>query len=535
MSRPLAIFLILASCIVGLHEVNRVPSEPFFNGDETRHVMTGIFVRDALRDGGYFHPRAYAERYYAQYPALGLIVWPPGFYAVEGVAMLAFGPTVGVGRHLTLAYWVLAAAYLFALARRTHGLPTAALAVVLFGVSREVFYHTRFVMLELPLTACVTASLFHLERYLAGVRRRDLVWLAFWAVAAGCHRYEAVYLVPIFGLRLFFARKLSWLRKREVLVAVVLCSLALAPIYILAMKEIGGTQFGNLTAGATAGDKAFGPRNLVYYPWYVWFQIGQLAAVACGVGLMTSLRDRERAGLYWAWMLGVYLTLSPIAELGTRHAIVWIPALCVFAAEALLWPLRRGYRFATVALVILVVGQSAYWTLHVSVPYVRGYRDAAAYVLGNTRGPTAVLFDGLMDGTFVYEVRTADVERRAWVLRGDKLLYAVRSDPFAGYVDWARDEGEVLNVIAANDPAFLVTEDPPGKFDMPGPKLLRSTIARHPELFERVAAFPVRQNRLEWLENRELVVYKYKPHDPSRPRIVRLKMFRQGTEVVVGP
>ena len=96
-------------------------SEPFFNGDETRHVMTGVFVRDAILEGGITHPKQYAEQYYAQHPALGLLIWPPGFYAVEGLAMLAFGATFEVGRLLVFAYFVVAAAYLNALVKRTHG------------------------------------------------------------------------------------------------------------------------------------------------------------------------------------------------------------------------------------------------------------------------------------------------------------------------------------------------------------------------------------------------------------------------------
>src|SRR5437773_8850256 len=66
-------------------------SEPYFSNDETRHVMTGVFFRDALADHAWISPRSYAVRYYLQYPALGLLVWPPFFHSVEGVAMLAFG------------------------------------------------------------------------------------------------------------------------------------------------------------------------------------------------------------------------------------------------------------------------------------------------------------------------------------------------------------------------------------------------------------------------------------------------------------
>ena len=53
--------------------------EPVFGGDSNRHVVTSIFFRDLLTDtittGHLSNPKDYAERYYEQYPALGLLVW----------------------------------------------------------------------------------------------------------------------------------------------------------------------------------------------------------------------------------------------------------------------------------------------------------------------------------------------------------------------------------------------------------------------------------------------------------------------------
>ena len=85
---PAAIFAVLGVAHVFCSPVG----EPYKNNDETRQVMTGVFVRDAIRDlpASAADPRGYAVRYYAQYPALGLLVWPPFFHLVEGLAMGAF-------------------------------------------------------------------------------------------------------------------------------------------------------------------------------------------------------------------------------------------------------------------------------------------------------------------------------------------------------------------------------------------------------------------------------------------------------------
>src|SRR5215207_9741521 len=85
--------------VTAAHALTFIPSEPFFNNDETRHVMTGVFFRDLylerpapgdLRDG--------TVGYYLQYPALGLLTFPPAFYALEGIVFLVLGTSFLVAR-----------------------------------------------------------------------------------------------------------------------------------------------------------------------------------------------------------------------------------------------------------------------------------------------------------------------------------------------------------------------------------------------------------------------------------------------------
>lgn len=531
-SRPRLVFGCVLVAILATYVATAARGEPFFHGDETRHVVTGVFVRDAIREGGYLHPRAFAERYYAQYPALGLIIYPPGFHAVEGAAMTVFGPTFETARGVELGYLALAASYLFALARRTHGLPVAAVATLLFGLSRDVFCHTRAVMLETPLTACSLGALFHLERYLAAGRRRDLFLVGVWTVAAGLHRYDAVFLAVTYGLRLAFAGRFGLLLRRDVIATgsgVVLC---LAPVYWLAASQIGST------AQRTPEDEWPVWLKLAYYPGMLWYQLGHWSAVAAGVGLVrTYRRDRWAASApYWALAAGVYLTFTPLGEqTSSRHVIPWVPAFCVFAAEALTAPAQAGRPGLAVLLTVTALGHSIYWTLSTAPPYVRGYRSAAEYVLANSAGTCVVLFDGLLDGTFVYEILSADPDRRAWVVRGDKLLYAVRSDPGAGYVEWAEGEADVMGLVNEVDPDFVVVEDPPAKYELPMERAFRSVLEKYPDRFAPAAKIPIEHCNVVWLEGRRLVVYRCLRRDPTRPREVRLRMLWQGNELRATP
>src|SRR4051812_48330765 len=130
------------------HFLRHQPSEPFFYGDETRHVMTGVFFRDALLDLPVDRPRDYAVHYYLQYPALGLLVWPPFFHLVEGLFMVPFGTSFVTAQVLVGLFATLGGFYFFLLVRGTHGPAPAAAALLLLALSPAVFILSHQVMLE---------------------------------------------------------------------------------------------------------------------------------------------------------------------------------------------------------------------------------------------------------------------------------------------------------------------------------------------------------------------------------------------------
>jgi hypothetical protein len=71
--------------IVAVVVAHRIHQGEFQTGsDEATHATTGIYVRDLLTDRPIHDPVQYTFRYYAQYPALGLIHWPSLFHFVEG-------------------------------------------------------------------------------------------------------------------------------------------------------------------------------------------------------------------------------------------------------------------------------------------------------------------------------------------------------------------------------------------------------------------------------------------------------------------
>jgi hypothetical protein len=522
-------------------------SEPFFNGDETRHVMTGVFVRDAILEKGFTHPKSYAESYYAQHPTLGLLIWPPGFYAVEGLAMLLFGATFEVGRCLVFAYFLVAAAYFHALVKRTHGPDVAFVALLVFGLCRIVFTHAGVVMLEVPMLACLLGAMWHLERFLSPFPSGkgagwlgDLLLLSLWTLATALHRYDAVVIVPYFLIRLALERRLGVLLERRVILCGLAVALLAAPFYYLMIREIGGMQSAAATTGTnTAVSTGFMKwENFYFYPGTVYFQFGHVAAALVVVGILFSFRPARRVATrpYWALVAAVYLTFTPLAELEPRHALVWAPALALFAADAALMPKSKWWR---IGLTAALVGSTAFWTLKQEPNWVRGYRPAAAFCVDRLDDTNpVVMFDGLNDGNFVFQVRSLDPARKVWVLRGDKLVYAMKSDPDAGYVAWAKTEEDVLMILHDADPTFVVVEDPPAKPEkyekMPAAAMLRKVLRERTAEYRLEETFPVTNGNQGFYDGVNLLVYRKLIRNPNRGPI-RMNMFWQGSGLTVDP
>lgn len=518
---PLVLVVVLVT-----HLVMAEPTEPFYNGDETRHVMTGIFVADAITDGGLTHPRSYAERYYAQYPALGLIVWPPGFYAVEGVTMLAFGRSFETSRWLTVAYCLLACTFCFRLVKFTHHEATAVVATLVFAFSREVFFHSRNVMLEVPTTAFVLMAMFFLERFLHHERRRDLVYVALACILAGLHRYDAVLLLPYFTFRILFARRWDLLKRRSVWIAAASVILALAPVNLLALVETGTVQ-------SNGGDPTSSPgTRFDHYTLFfatLWGQLGHVAHVFSLAGFFLCLRASRRAanGPYWSIALATYLFFAPMAEQESRHAIFWIVSWSVWAAEA---ALMTGQNWISAILSAILVTSTAYWTLHQPVPWVRGYSTAAELAIKEINGSGMVLFNGHLSGTIVYELRTLDADRRLWLVRTDKVFYSAVSDPSQGYVEWTKTDAEILKKLEALAPDMVIVEEPRARTDTPMAKRFREIMKTHGD-YVHAAVIPVRSNGIAWMENVQLIVYLPRIPKPPDERKLNIPMIWQGTSI----
>jgi hypothetical protein len=531
MIRPTLLFLITASSVLAAHLITDPLSEPFYYNDETRHVMTGVFIRDVLSDlpASLVDPNGYAIRYYAQYPALGLLTWPPLFYLIEGTVMAAFGTSFLVSRLVVGLFALLASWYAFRLVRRSHQPWIAALVVLLIGFSPVVYEHSRRVMLEIPTLALVLAAIYHFECYLTGLRPRDAVLTGLFAALAALMRFDAVVLLPFFLIRLVATQHLGFLLHRPVLIGLMFALLLTLPYYWLTWKFYSAGLTKTAVDGtADGGASRFTLGHVLYYPRTLPVQVGWFMTVAAVLGLLATLVQRNRPiGCYAALWLATFAFFTPMAELDSRHAIYWVPAVAVFAAEAILWFNRWQPRAVALAGGVLVIGTASdaitrpAWWLH-------GYDAAARYVAANADGQRPILMDGLLNGSFIYHLRQADPARRLWVLRGDKLFYSLFSDPNMACMEYVQTESDVLLLLHQYDPEFIIVEQPQLVYQVHAANLLRQTLQTHPNRFQLVFTTPIHSNHQNHFAGACLAVYRKRDRNPNPLQTVEIPVFGLG-------
>lgn len=441
-------------------------SEPFYFNDETRHIMTSVYFRDVIHDLPVTDLRAYTIDYYLQYPALGLLVWPPFFYIIAGVAMTVFGTSVLVAKLTVGLFVALACVYLFRLASRASGSElSASLAVLIFALSPLVFEFSHFVMLEMPTLALALVSLFHFTRYLDEDRRRDIFIAAVAAALAALTRFDAVYLLPLFLILLVVRRRFGVLRRKSVLMAAAVAVLLVLPFYALTASGVGWLHFRQVTENLSPQFPAFTSlTRYIYYPSYLPEQLGWLALAAGLIGLIINLRSAERRRGAWpflAMIAATYATFTPMGEMESRHAIYWTPAFAFFAAEAVAWiAARTRTPQLHLPLAFLLIALTAWTTLAAPKSFVRGYAEAANHVAQNSDSSPFCLFVGMLNGDFAYQLRRHDDARRLWMLRADKIFYSSLINQQVEMRQFAASEQEILDVIFRYDPQFIVVEEP---------------------------------------------------------------------------
>jgi hypothetical protein len=499
-------------------------TEPYFNNDETRHVMTGVFIRDALVEGAWSHPRSYAIDYYLRLPALGLLVWPPGYYMIEGLWMYFVGPSYTAARMLLIVISVVTLFYCHRLARLSLDTLGAGLAVLLCAVTPMMVQYREHIMLEMPTLMCLLAAAYYLELFVRHQQTRDSVLMALWWSGACWMRYDAVLFIIVIMLRVLVGQHWRCVIHRGTAWAVVILLVFVTPLYAATWTLY---QRG-LSAASTVGTSAIAReyslvRGLTYYLLETPHQLGtMLACFSAGAIVWGTWKRIQGSAIHLTMIAATYLFFSPLAELEARHSIYWIPSLAILVAMMCLHVLG-GLKYHVLAMLILATGVAA---LNQPRYVVHGYRQAAEYVAKRSSRKVC-LFEGLLNGGFIYHIGSRPDARDWTVLRADKIFYGVLSDVAGGYEEWTKSDDETIRIIHQLDPEYIIAETPRVLTPIPAADRLRRLLENHPDAYEREVVIPITGNHPSFVGH-QLVIYRKRIRNPNPKPMSELKMLSLG-------
>lgn len=483
----------------------------FYWSDAPRHALNGVFVMDLIKAMPLDDPAGYAYRYYAQYPALTILFYPPLFYAISAPFYAVFGVShetalLVVALHylaLGLGCWRLARFWLPAV-------PSLAFAVLVLWLP-EVAFWGRQVMLEVPAFAFVVWSAVAVMAYLRGGPVRWLYLGAALLVLGMYTKISVAYMGVVYAV--LIARRDGWavLRNHHHWWVAALAVVGLVPLAVLTLK-FGQANVQSVTGVADAVASRASWQGWVWYLQQIPAQVGWPLVVLSLVGAaLAAWRRLPGLGLWWLGFAVGYLFFSSIDLKEARHSVFLLPSVVFFALLALQTLLPARLQAWALGALVLATASLTAWAR--PVYFVDGYARAAAEVARLAPRGSTVMFSGYRDGSFVFNLRAREDRRDLHVMRADKLLLGVAVRRELGVEQKGLTEAEIADAINANGVHYVVMQ--PGFWtDLQAMQRFERVMAS--AQFEAVARIATPANHKA--HETELVIYRNKGQVAERPQ-----------------
>ena len=502
----------------------------FWWSDAPRHAMDGVFYYDLAHSLPLTHLKQWAMDYYIQYPAITVLFYPPLFALVEAVFFSLFGLSQSTAQ-LAVSTFLLATAYgAYFLTRRWVGRVAAFSTALLLIGSPGVALWGRQVMLEIPSFAFLIWGSYFFFRYLDSAKASDLYLVVGFVLAAIYTKQSTIFIAPVYLLTLYFVYRRAIFRRKEFWLSALLFVVGLIPFGVATWlwgrlnveQSVGGASVEN--SRATVLGWLFVVRQL---PRQVGWIVLALAVAFC---VEAFLRKRWRPPgpvvfFFVTWLLVGTVFFTLIALKLERYTIFLIFSLVFFSVLAIVRGLPA--RIAPHCAVALAVGTFTHTLMADHVPHVSGYRAAAQYVCSIAPPDSVVLFSGLRDGSFIFNVRTMPQCKNLTVIRADKLLLiAMGSRRLFGVKELGVTEGQFKDMLARYGVRYVVLE-PNFWNDLQSMQMLVRVL--HDDQFKLLTTVPVTGNRER--DESQLEIYRNLSPVSQEKNLIRLELPGYGVTI----
>ncbi len=488
--------LLLLTCATALLFVTAPRAGDFWWSDAPRHAMDGVFYRDLAANLPLTHLRHWATNYYLQYPAITVLFYPPGFPLIEAVFFGLFGISHTTAQLTVAVFLLVMGCGAYFLSRRWLNRPAAfAVALLCLGVPGIAFWG-RQVMLEIPALTFLVWGAYWFFHYFDSGRPRDL-YLVTALLAAGAYtKQTTIFVLPAYLLTLLYVHRKGILRRFEVWCSAACLAASLTPLVIFTWLW-GRTNIQQSVGGDWVEYSRRSVSGWIYVARQLPHQVGWIVLVLCVLyvtGVLVSSRWRLPAPalcFLLAWIGAGYLFFTLIALKEPRHSILLIFPVVLFSVTALVRALPPV--LGSILAIILALVTFTHTIIADPVPYVSGYRAAAQYLCSSAPPDSIVLFSGMRDGSFIFNVRSLPECKNMTVIRSDKLLLRVAVDREKfGVKDLGVSEDSFKTMLRDYGVRYVVLE-PTFWSDLQSMQMLVRVL--HQGQFKLLTSIPVNSNR----------------------------------------
>jgi hypothetical protein len=423
----------------------------WFQGDSPRHALNGLFWKDFLNRLP-AEPKAFTFSYFARYPAINPVSYPPFFYLLEAGLFALFGPSPYLAKGLVLSFALVEALYVMVWLRRWHTEEAGYLSPVVLLLPGMVEW-SHAIMLNVPAGAMTFATLYHTRRWLEEPSSWHLIAAGCLSTLATLTYFQAVVVVPIIVTWVLISRRSGLLVSPRAIAIAAVCGVILLACFVVALR------WARMHAQLIAPT----PRLLsdltpwLFYPKCVYGLFGQVVPTFAALGVVVGIvwrRWRFEMIILLIWVILTYVFLSYMKAKEARYMLPLgaplilmcsIGIIAIARAPQRIWRRYNGTGALLTATWALVVVQG-WQAWHAPNHAVRGIHELADF-LRTVAPDEPVLYDGAYHGTFILYVRAADPDFRRMVVRGNKLLYVDVRGPSRAPRSFISSPTEVVEVL----------------------------------------------------------------------------------------
>ncbi len=503
-----------------------------WGGDESRHFMNGVFVRDFIADGAWRFPLEYAKWYYLKYPALSLHQYPPLFYLLEALVFFFFGIHVLVVQGGILAISGLSLYLWYRSISRKYQPEIAFLSVITFMTTALFLNNFSRIMLDGISLSMILIFLFFLDRWQHSKQRKHLLiafGLLFTILLIAFKTYFMLfYFLGLVGYQ--------WVSKRWSITRWSYLTLFFLGLFLLFFtfgtiaQETKIPLLYRTMQGANMMSvnklkrmlRSDSFDDLFRLKLISTFGIYNMLLIITGLGY--AIKNKEwgkiRDDVFYAANFVFVFTCCITHFEPDRFNMFLLPFSALMTGYALynLANILKGKAFliGMLCIALFLVWQGG----SLSSEYFRGYEHAAQDVVLMNDQHHPILCDSYFDGNFIAYVRKYDQSKQQIVFRGDKVLFV--SVVYYSYIKetYAENEEDVYKLLDRYSIRYILADSLYLNIKQ---KILLRNVLQNTKKFRHIKKYQISTNMKEYKEA-GLDLYEYVDYNTDYAQPIKISL-----------